>query len=665
MKFCLNCGTRLVLTRGNHDTWGHQCPRCRRIEDDSSILQEQMETTLNNLKREAPSEMVKIKMDRESYLFPYEPYLQQVEFMKDIKDIVGNGEVLVAEACNGFGKTACALASTLPMEHRIIYATRTHEQVRQVLLELESINKKSQKDFSAVTLASRQHLCLNEKCRSLSSIEAMEACRLLKETGKCPYRTEIQSLNDLPPVLSIKDLQKLGSVRKICPYFLARKASEDCTVIVAPYQYIFNEYVRTHIKLELVNKILIFDEAHNADQIGKEALSYSLSERTLNAARRELETVNVASEFIDDLIVYLEKKVSEKSLTETGVKLREDLKKVLSVNDIRSYVANFSEIVEEIRKNKIDQGNYPICFLKGVTDFLQYVDSSPTERYVAVYRTSFRGFKMIEYRCLDPSLAIRPVIEKAYGALIMSGTLAPLELYTEILGLKRATNRTYSAIADPDYVRTIIDPKVTTKFKERGEVMFRRYGERISRLILKIPNGVLLFFPQRRFMLEALSYWKKIGLIEISGNQPVLGGKRLFIEGEQAKENRSVVEEYKGLVKTGKGGVLCGVFRGRNAEGSNFPYDQARAVFLIGVPYADYSDPVVKAQIEYYNTKKRNLGERWYIMDAFRATNQAMGRGIRHRDDWCNFILMDSRYKTYKDFISKWAVVNGIKELTN
>ena len=123
------------------------------------------------------------------------------------------------------------------------------------------------------------------------------------------------------------------------------------------------------------------------------------------------------------------------------------------------------------------------------------------------------------------------------------------------------------------------------------------------------------------------------------------------------------MEEYKRAAKTGQGAVLCGVFRGRNAEGSNFPYEEARGVVLIGVRYADYSDPVVKAQIRYFNKKRKGLGEKWYVMDAFRAANQAIGRGIRHRDDWCNFILMDSRYKTHQTLISNWATANEIHKM--
>ena len=647
------------------------CPRCGRPHTtkeyvDSRFCRECGKFLTYRNKVKAPLLKGQKTESEEWSLFPYKPYPQQLEFMRDVKNVVGSRGVLVAEACNGFGKTVCALASILPMDRKIVYATRTHEQVRQVLLEVKRINRSSGKGFSAVNLASRQHLCLNEKCRKLSAMEALEACRLLKEVGQCPYKTEIELLSPtLPLVLSIRKLRRQGRVAAVCPYFLARKAAENYRVIVAPYQYIFNEHIRSRVKLELSNRVLVFDEAHNADQIGQDALSDTLSERTLNNARRELEAVEASPEFIDDLAAYLDKQVSESASTKPGLKLRKDLEQVLETKRLSSFAASFSDLVEEIRNHKMERGDYPVCFLNGVLNFLKHVDSSPWQSYVAIYRRSLYGFNLVEYRCLDPSLAIKPVVEEAQGALIMSGTLSPLELFTEILGLTKAEKRTYSAIANPENVRTTIDPSVTTRFTERSEEMTRRYGERLSKLVNKIPNGVLVFFPQRKLMLENLNYWQRIGIIEQMGVRSFLKGKPLFVEGARAAENRRVVEEYKRAAKRGKGAVLCGVFRGRNAEGSNFPYEEARGIFLVGVPYADYSDPVVKAQIRYFNSKRRDMGERWYVMDAFRAANQAMGRGIRHRDDWCNFILMDHRYQTHQKLLSKWAVANGVQKIPN
>jgi len=86
-------------------------------------------------------------------------------------------------------------------------------------------------------------------------------------------------------------------------------------------------------------------------------------------------------------------------------------------------------------------------------------------------------------------------------------------------------------------------------------------------------------------------------------------------------------------------------------------------VFLIGIPYADYHDVVVRAQIDYFDQKEPGLGRRWYVKDAFRAASQAIGRGIRHREDWCSFILMDERYKSYVNLIAEWARANGVRHI--
>jgi regulator of telomere elongation helicase 1 len=600
---------------------------------------------------------------KEWTLFPYKPYNEQLKFMKDIRNVVGNGGILVAEACNGFGKTVCALSSILPLDRFIVYVTRTHEQVRQILLEIENINRSSTKQYTAVNLASRQHLCLNEKCKKLSTREGTEACRLLKRKGQCIYKTEKISYNTLASVLSIEKLKSIGLKKRVCPYFYARKMAENYNIIVAPYQYIFNEHIKNRVKLTLKHRILVFDEAHNADQIGQEVLSNVLSEKTLDNARRELEDLGKSSEFINNLINYLDQKVSDVAKSETAESLYNELKQVLSINNLSLVASNYSDCIEDIRNNKIERGDYPVSFLNGVLTFLKQVDSSLKECYVAIYRKSFYNYNVIEYRCLDPSLAIEPVVNESHGSLIMSGTLSPIALFSEILGLKKSEKRSYSAIANPKNIRTTIDVSVTTRFKERSRKMNVIYGQRLHKLLYEIPNGVLVFFPQRKFMLDNLNLWKRCRIIKKMNGQLFLGGKKIFIEGSKASDNRRIVDDYKKTIRKGRGSVLFCVFRGRNAEGSNFPYEMSMGVILVGVPYADYSDPLVKAQIKYFNNKKKSMGERWYTLDAFRAANQALGRGIRHRDDWCNFILMDHRYLNHKKFLSEWTISNGIQTI--
>ena len=597
-------------------------------------------------------------------LFPYSPYPQQLEFMRDIESVVGTGGVLVAEACNGFGKTICALSSILPVGRKIVYATRTHEQVRQVLREVETVNKKAETEFSAVALASRQNLCLNEICRRLPAIEAVEACRVLRNTRRCPFKARFGfSPSSLPLILSARRLIRYGRARGVCPYYLSRKAAENSTVVVAPYQYIFKEAIRNVVNLAIGGRVLIFDEAHNADKIGQDVLSDTLSDRSLGSIQRELQLVGLPSVFAEKLLGYLEQNVSEEPVLKSGPQLFQDLQQLLG-GDLSFFVESFSPMVDEIRDHKISQGEVPVCYLNGLLNFLSLVNSSEKGSYVAICRRYSAGFKLIEYRCLDPSLAIKPVIEEAYAALIMSGTLSPLDLFTRILGLSEAETRTYSAIAKPENVQTFIDPAVTTRFRERSREMLNLYGERIARLMRKVPNGALIFFPQRRLMKEAFEVWRKNRFMKREGENLLFEKKRVFVEGQRARENARIVDEYKKAARSSDGAVLFAVFRGRNAEGSNFPHKEARGIFNVGLPYADYHDPLVRAQIGYFNKKHERLGDTWYIMDAFRAANQAMGRGIRHRDDWCHFYLMDRRYGAHWRFISKWAVESGIEEVS-
>jgi len=603
--------------------------------------------------------------NQENFLrfFPYDPYPQQLMFMRDVTRNLSRGGVLVAEACNGFGKTVCALSSCLPLGRKIVYATRTHEQVRQVLREVEQINRKSGTNFSAVALASRQNLCLNDMCKKLPTHDAVEVCRVLRNSKRCPYNSKPNySASSLPPVLSIKKLCRYGKEHGVCPYFLSRRVAEECWIIVAPYQYIFSETIRASVNLDINDKILIFDEAHNADKISQEILSDTLSEKGLKKAKEELEKTGVSSVFIDELIEYLDKNVSEEPVSLQCSQFYQDIKQLLR-EDLQFFVESLTPAVYEIREYKISQGEMPVCYLNGLLNFISLVESSDKEGYIAIFRRSIFSGNMVEYCCLDPTLSLKPVLEKAHASLIMSGTLSPMDLFTETLGLSNAQKHAYSAISKPENVRTYIDTSLTTKFSERSTEMLKSYGERISKMLKNVPNGALIFFPQRQLMDKAVDLWLSSGFIKKNGKTLSMNGKKVFVEGSRASENSVIVDKYKKTARTKKGAVLFAVFRGRNAEGSNFPYEEARGIFNVGVPYADYRDPFVKAQIDFFNKKKRGLGEFWYIMDAFRAANQAMGRGIRHRDDWCHFYLLDKRYAVYSKFISKWAVVNGIEKI--
>ena len=592
-------------------------------------------------------------------LFPYEPYPPQVDFIRDIQETAGRGGVIVAEACNGFGKTISVLSCLLPMGKRIIYGTRTHEQVRQVLLELEKINEKSGESYTAVNLASRDHLCVNPECRGLPRNEAQELCNILRKNEECPYVSDLDKPpRGLPSILSKDILVKEGRRRRICPYYLARRMMKESMVVVAPYPYIFNPMIRLITGLDLEGRVLILDEGHNIDKVGQEILSDTMTERGLSAAAEEMKLIGESPRFIERLGEHLLKSDQGKPRLVSPETLQRDLELALGM-EIEAFIDGHSVFVDAVRTKKMQGGNPPVSYLNGLLGFFELLQTSVKDKYVGVYTRSYYGAPVIEYRCLDPSLAVVPVVEEASGAIVMSGTLSPLDTFSEILGLGDAVQRSYPSIQKSKRIRMIVETGVTTTYRERTDEMITRMGEAVSRAVEAVDQGVLLFFTQRGFMNTCLDVWASKGHVKGRGGRLYLGGKQLYREGTDAKRNRDVVTRYKRMAVGVGGAVLCCVFRGRNSEGSNFPGDQARGIVLVGVPYANYSDPFVKAQIGYYNRLRRGLGNRWYTMDAYRAANQSLGRGIRGRDDWCHYWLLDRRYEEKLPLISRWAQGDG------
>jgi len=103
------------------------------------------------------------------------------------------------------------------------------------------------------------------------------------------------------------------------------------------------------------------------------------------------------------------------------------------------------------------------------------------------------------------------------------------------------------------------------------------------------------------------------------------------------------------------GALLFAVIGAKLSEGLNFSDDLARAVIIIGLPFANLNSPELRERMKYVNrleTKsglqrkpaQKDAASELYENMCMNAVNQSIGRAIRHRGDWASLILIDRRY---------------------
>lgn len=201
-----------------------------------------------------------------------------------------------------------------------------------------------------------------------------------------------------------------------------------------------------------------------------------------------------------------------------------------------------------------------------------------------------------------------------------------------------------------------------------------------------IPNGMLIFFPSYD-LLEGFVNWVTHTFVpgtthsyfnKISSKKTIhCECKDITLSAIQLKLYRSeAVKPIDG--KTGS--IFLAVMNGRVAEGIDFRDKEARGVLIFGIPFANITSEKVMLKYGYLDAQskttsnpslKNYTGSKWYNSTAIRSINQAMGRVIRHKNDYGIILLFDDRLPNSEKFtyLSSWMkkeseIIENHKECT-
>jgi len=474
---------------------------------------------------------MKVPIDDLIVYFPY-PYIypEQYLYMKELKKTLDAGGHCILEMPTGTGKTVTLLSffvsyrASRPGIGKLIYCTRTVGEIDKVLEELERVLAyrrdcnavgASESQLVAIGLTTRRNLCLHpmvkdsatreeadSKCRSLTASWVREGAVSTSSDALCQYYENLQQKGEhfqIPPgVYSMSALNEFGEEQGICPYFLARRSLQYASIIVYNYHYLLDPKIARTISTELQKEcVVVFDEAHNIDDVCIETMSVHLKKDTIQRCYQNLS-------HLSGLVQDAKQKNAQQLQEEYQRVLRGIPSLATSETDAFTAAPILPNVaIEETIPGNIRKAEHFLRFLRRILEFMQNVMQRSAvcqettwtflQSMANVLQTDLKALKfasdrlqsliqtlqithmlelqpirtladfvtilgcypksnsfvvifepyderypsipdpLLQLACLDASLAMQPVFSRFRSVVLTSGTISPIELYSRIL----------------------------------------------------------------------------------------------------------------------------------------------------------------------------------------------------------------------------------------
>ncbi len=585
------------------------------------------------------------KQKIEKFYFRHEKIREhQDELIKDVYNAVSEKSIFLAHAVTGLGKTDSAISASLThaLENNltIFFLTPKISQHKIAVDVVRGISKKFDLKIRAIDMIGRRYACIDSSLADLDHEGFYQSCEKKRKNEECLFYGNARGYDKLGEAkantLFNKTLSEYGSVKTheelvetgerqfACPYEWMIKIAATANIIIADYFHVMVPRIRD-VFLKKINKriedsIVIVDEAHNLAKRIRDNLSSTLNSFMLRRAEREMKLLG------------LEDVKFESAFTRWADAMLENKReKLVSKNDFDEFMLRYGmekdELVvylDNIGMEFIEKTNKKSACLK-IAKFLQnwQIDEIGTIRLLRK-----RGeYSSLAKKFLDPSNATS-VLNNAYSSILMSGTLLPLEMHRDVLGLDktRTVMKRYRSPFDRDNTVNIIAEGTTTRYSKRNFENYSMIATGIDSLIQNSPNGVAVFFP---------SYVVLNAVIQLMKTKNLLTQKERMNPREVADLLRKFSREE---------GVLCAVQGGSLAEGIDYANNDIKTAVIVGIALEEMNLEV-QALIDHYQDKFGKGWEYGYTYPAIIKALQAAGRSIRKESDRAAIIFMDERFK--------------------
>ncbi len=577
-------------------------------------------------------------------------------------------------------------------QHRIVVDTvRRLNQLRQNNSQITLVDMVGQSGMCVQPFAKESSLVFSILCS-----QARKSRSCMPWITQAPSLS--QRILDGP--LHVDELVELTKIHRennvltqVCPWKIARESVKHADVFVGDYNHLFDDGVR-EVSLEamgvnLSDIIIIVDEAHNLASRIRMTMEKRLTPTIVRNAGMEieehlgvlqeqqqmdrnsnaeeialfswgLEVMGACRRTFNELFHSMHSSLPN-GKDEQKVEANDFVNAIHRACDIVDGVSGQKSITENVeqktplvsrekRIQRIQQllANVEIEVDTDSADGAFEPDSHRFAEIIACINRFGGGTAMalifdnkgkdgkITTHLLDPGLVSKPVFENSAGAILMSGTLYPPEMYANLLGLTSAktTSKSYKSPFSGSRRPVLLAQDVTTKYTERGHAMTMKIRAQIDALVKGTPGNIAVFVPSYKMLNEIFADAFFSGIRKITESRD---WSKQDIDG--------IVDLLRDEKESGQRILLCGVFGARLSEGVDYNGGVLDAVACVGIPNPPPS--VLNDSLKEYVSERFGKDLAWQYTSTQPAINsilQAMGRPIRSIGDRALILLLDKRH---------------------
>jgi len=646
----------------------------------------------------------------------FSPRQGQTDMALAVADVVAHGGSLVVEAGTGVGKTFAYLVPALLSGERVLLSTATKALQDQLFArDLPRLVQALNLPIRLALLKGRSsYLCTHrmEMARRDTQIPDRHTVHLLSrvETWSLSTRTgdlaELPGLDERSPLIPLITSNRENCLGSQCPKFktchvnAARREALGADVVVINHHLFFADMaVRETGMAELLPsvRVVIFDEAHQLNEVGVNFLGHQLGTAQLldvtrdmlatglqlargladwqgvcsglERAARELRLIGgkrmgaVKLRWTEEAPEGIHPGAWEQSLQDVGAACVQALQALDTVSEIAPDFTRLHDRVAEVAK-RVDAFLNPCA-----SDAVRWVDVSASQ--MRLMEAPLDIAETVRERLMKQSTVMADEageqepppwhdepVQFGDGDAEASAFDSAFPMQPAQDTRPRAWVFTSATLGDDPRLRWFTEPcglesatvlRVSSPFDYPAQAslyvprdIVRPNDPAHSAQVAAIASEAVRRLGGRTLVLTTtLRALRAIG--DVMKQQLDGSGIEVLVQGEWPK--RHLMERFREGAKVGEGGCVL-VASATFWEGFDVPGDALQLVIIDKLPFPPPNDPLVEARSKRLESQGRSPFNDYFVPEAVVALKQGAGRLIRTESDQGVLVLCDNRLVT-------------------